>query len=350
MKGLRRHLIHYKAPIRQAMSAIDTLGRSSLTLFVLNDEEQMIGTVTDGDIRRGLLKDISINEEVNKVMNGNFSYLNMYDFKIDQILQLKNNKIFLVPFLDKEKKIIKIIDISEKKSVLPADAVLMAGGEGKRLRPLTEHTPKPLLKVGEKPIIEYNIDRFASYGIDTVHISVKYLGQQIVDYFGKNGDKDISIEYVWEDEPLGTIGALSLIKEFKHEYVIVMNSDILTTIDFEDMFITMVNTNADMVVATSPYEVQIPYGVIETSDQEITSLKEKPVYTFFSNAGIYMLKKKMLDYIKPGQSLNATDLIELLISTNHKVINYPILNYWLDIGKPEDFEKAQSDVKHLFHS
>jgi signal-transduction protein with cAMP-binding, CBS, and nucleotidyltransferase domain len=153
MMDLKKHLIHYKAPIRQAMAILDTLGRSSLTLFAINDEEQMVGTVTDGDIRRGLLKDVNIDEEVDKVMNRKFSYLNTCDFTIGQILELKKKNIFLIPFLDKSRRVMKIIDMSQKKSVLPVDAILMAGGEGKRLRPLTENTPKPLLKVVDKPII-----------------------------------------------------------------------------------------------------------------------------------------------------------------------------------------------------
>lgn len=343
-----QHFIHYKATMREALAVLENLRQASLTLFVVDDSGRMIGTLTDGDIRRGLLKDLPISHEVSEVMNKLFSFLPAGGFTIEQIQALRKNKIYLIPFLDKEGKIKKVVDISQKKSVLPLNAVLMAGGEGSRLRPLTEHTPKPLLKVGDKPIIEYNIDRLVLYGVDKIYISVKYLGHKIIDYFGDGDVKNLRIQYVTEDQPLGTIGSLSLIHDFEHEYILVMNSDILTTIDFEDMFISLIEADADMIVATSPYEVQIPYGIVETKDLLITSLKEKPVYTFFSNAGIYILKKSTLQYIAQNRRMDATDLIEVLISKNRKVVNYPILNYWLDIGNPEDFAKAQADVKHLF--
>jgi dTDP-glucose pyrophosphorylase len=344
----RKHLIRNTASIRDALAALDNLRQVSLTLFVINENEQVEGTLTDGDIRRGLLRDIPLTHSVSEVMNLSFSYLNADEFTIEQVQKLRKNKIYLIPFLTTEKKIRKVVDISQKKSVLPLNAVLMAGGEGKRLRPLTENTPKPLLKVGDKPIIEYNIDHLSLYGVDKIFITIKYLGEQIINYFGNGDNRSLNIRYIKEDRPLGTIGALSLIHKFEHEYILVMNSDILTTIDFEDMFMSAIENNADMVVATSPYEVQIPYGVIETENSQITSLKEKPVYTFFSNAGIYILKKSVLENIPANSPMNATDLIEKLIEQRRKVVNYPILNYWLDIGKPEDFMKAQADVKHLF--
>jgi dTDP-glucose pyrophosphorylase len=348
MMDFRKHFIRDTATIRDALAALDNLRQASLTLFVVNENEQMLGTLTDGDIRRGLLKDIPITHSVSEVMNTSFSYLNVEEFTIDQIQKLRKNKIYLIPFLSREKKISKVVDISQKKSVLPLNGVLMAGGEGRRLRPLTENTPKPLLKVGDKPIIEYNIDHLSLYGVDKIFITIKYLGKQIINYFGDGNNRSLHIRYIEEDQPLGTIGALSLIHEFEYEHILVMNSDILTTIDFEDMFRSAIENNADMVVATSPYEVQIPYGVIETENAQITSLKEKPVYTFFSNAGIYILKKSVLMNIPANSPMNATDLIEKLIEQRRKVVNYPILNYWLDIGKPEDFTKAQADVKHLF--
>jgi dTDP-glucose pyrophosphorylase len=348
MIDFKKHLIPDTASIRDALAALDNLRQASLTLFVLNQGEQMVGTLTDGDIRRGLLKDIPITHPISEVMNRSFSFLKAGEFTLGEIQKLRQNKIYLIPFLDKEKKVRKVIDISQKKSVLPLNAVLMAGGEGRRLRPLTENTPKPLLKVGDKPIIEYNTDHLSLYGVDKIYISIKYLGEQIVDYFGNGENRALHIRYIKEDQPLGTIGALALINDFEHEHILVMNSDILTTIDFEDMFMSLIESEADMVVATSPYEVQIPYGVIETENSQITSLKEKPVYTFFSNAGIYILKKSVLDYIPKNRPMNATDLIEKLIEQKRKVVNYPILNYWLDIGKPEDFTKAQADIKHLF--
>ena len=215
----------------------------------------------------------------------------------------------------------------------------MAGGEGKRLRPLTEKTPKSLLKVGNRPIIEHNIDRLAEYGVENIYISIKYL---------QNGEaKNISISYVKEDVPLGTIGAVSLINNLNSDYILVMNSDILTNIDYEDFFMEFVIQDADMAVATIPYKVDIPYAVLETSQNLVIDLKEKPTYTYYSNAGIYLIKKDLIKLIPTNSFFNATDLMELLIKSGKKLISYPLHSYWLDIGKHNDFEKAQEDIKHI---
>ena len=203
------------------------------------------------------------------------------------------------------------------------------------------------MKVGDKPIIEYNIDRLKDFGIRNLTLTIKYLGQQLVDYFKDGAEKDLNIGYMQEDEPLGTIGSVSLIEQFHNEYILVMNSDLLTNIDYEDMFKDMLDKGGDMIVATTPYEVQIPYGVIETVGDRIVALKEKPTYTYYSNAGIYIFKKEFVDLIPKGEHFNATDLMEALYSNGKKVVHYPILGYWLDIGKPHDFEKAQKDIKHI---
>ena len=223
----------------------------------------------------------------------------------------------------------------------------MAGGEGKRLRPLTEKTPKSLLKVGNRPIIEHNIDRLAEYGVEKIHISIKYLGYLIEEYFQNGEAKNISISYVKEDVPLGTIGAVSLINNLNSNYILLMNSDILTNIDYEDFFMEFVNQDADMAVATIPYKVDIPYAVLETSQNLVIDLKEKPTYTYYSNAGIYLIKKDLIKLIPTNSFFNATDLMELLIKSGKKLISYPLHSYWLDIGKHDDFEKAQEDIKHI---
>jgi NDP-sugar pyrophosphorylase family protein len=223
----------------------------------------------------------------------------------------------------------------------------MAGGLGQRLRPLTLNTPKPLLKVGSKPIIEHNIDRLAMFGIDDFWISVKYLGEQIQNYFGNGEFKNISIEYIWEDEPLGTIGAVSKIDNFKHDYILVTNSDLLTNIDYEQFFLDFINQDADLAILTIPYNVSIPYAVLETQMGEVKSFKEKPTYTYFSNGGVYLMKKDMLNYLPKNDFYNATDLMEELIHKSHKVISVPFNGYWLDIGRHEDYEKAQIDIKKL---
>ena len=223
----------------------------------------------------------------------------------------------------------------------------MAGGKGSRLWPLTEHTPKPLLKIGDKPIMEHNVDRLALYGIDDFWISVKYLGEQICSYFGNGTNKNVNIDYIWEDTPLGTIGAVSKIENFQHDYVLLTNSDILTNLDYEHFFLNFLKQDADLSVVTIPYHVDIPYAVLETDNGHIVNFREKPTYTYYSNGGIYLIKKSALDLLPKGQSFDATDFMEKLIQQKKRVISYPLSGYWLDIGKHEDFEKAQDDIKQI---
>ena len=233
------------------------------------------------------------------------------------------------------------------RSYLPIDAIIMAGGKGTRLMPLTKEVPKPLLKVGNLPIMEHNLNRLALYGIDDFWISVNYLGEQIEAYFSNGHAKNLSINYLWETKPLGTIGAAAQIDSFNHEYVLLTNSDILTNLDYEHFFLDFIRQKADMSVVTIPYKVDIPYAVLETSNGHILNLKEKPTYTYYSNGGIYLLKRSVFDYIPKNTFFNATDLMEKLIGENGKVISYPMSGYWLDIGKHEDFEKAQRDITQI---
>ena len=224
----------------------------------------------------------------------------------------------------------------------------MAGGEGQRLRPLTQSTPKPLLRIGDKTIIEHNIERLMKYGVNKIHVSVRYLKEQIVEYLGNGERWGISVEYIIEDSPLGTIGALGQKEGFTSEYVLVMNSDLLTNIDFADFYTFFQNSEADFLIACIPFKVSVPYAVIEVdSDHNILSLQEKPMMTYFSNAGIYLFRREIADLIPRGQKLDATDLIENIISKGMKVKSYPLSNYWLDIGRMEDFKKAQEDIKHI---
>jgi len=233
------------------------------------------------------------------------------------------------------------------KTILPIDAVIMAGGEGTRLLPLTKDIPKPMLKIGGKPIMEYNVDLLKSYGISHVTLSVKYLKELIEEYYQDGASKELEISYITEDRPLGTIGAVKQIEEFHNNYVLVMNSDLLTNINLEQMFDELVSSEADMVVATVDYKVQIPYGIVESDGSRIKALVEKPTYTYYSNAGIYMFKKEIIEMIPDNSHFNATDLLEKLLENNHKVTHFPINSYWLDIGKHHDFEKAQKDVKNI---
>ena len=241
----------------------------------------------------------------------------------------------------------RFVNISELKTFLPVHAIIMAGGKGERLLPLTLDTPKPMLEVNGKPIIEHNIDLLAKYGIGNLHISVNYLKDTIKNYFSNEVNKNITINYLDEEKPLGTFGSIKLTNSYKYSDLLIMNSDLLTNINIADFYKSFKDSNADMAIATTSYSVNIPYAVLETENGLVKSFKEKPTYTYFSNAGIYLIKKELINEIPENEFYNATDLINKLINTNRVVLTYPILGYWLDIGRHEDYKKANEDFKHI---
>lgn len=345
MKDFSKNIIQYDASVIEAMKKLNEVP-GSLTLFAVNEQNKLVGTLTDGDIRRGFINGLSLSDSVEKFMLKTFHKVNN-GFTVSDFKTAREKGIRLLPVLNDKEQIEKVYDLKKRKSILPLEAMIMAGGRGERLRPLTDIKPKPMLPLGNKPIIEHNIDRLISFGIEKIYISVKYLGQQIVDYLGDGSSKGITIEYVWDDQPMGTAGALSLVEKFKTDHILVMNSDLFTDADFEDLYLNTINHNAAMGVATVPYTTKVPYGIFTTNQQQITGLKEKPVYTNYANAGIYILGSKVLSKIPHNTFYNITDLMEKLIAENLTVIHNPIVGYWIDIGQHQDYTNAQEIVKHI---
>lgn len=339
----KEHLITSETPIRQALEKLNILARDAI-VFVIDADGRLNGSLTDGDVRRGLLKGVTIDQPVSEIIQQNPRYIRKGSRDIYKIIEYRNQNFRILPVIDSDDKVVNIVNFRNVRSYLPIDAVIMAGGRGQRLRPLTDNTPKPLLKVGEKSIMEHNVDRLALYGIDDYWFSVNYLGEQIESYFGDGKEKNRSIKYIWEDAPLGTIGSVSKINDFEHAHILVSNSDILTNLDYEAFYLDFLEKDADLAVATIPYNVSVPYAVLETSNGHVLNFKEKPTYTYYSNGGIYLMKRSALEYIPKGEHFNATDLMERLIEADKKVISYPLVGYWLDVGKHEDFEKAQRDI------
>lgn len=342
------NIISTNFSVKDALQVLDRIGVYGTVLFVTNQDGYLHGTVTDGDIRRGLLKGIGINSNILDIANKNFTALRENEDVTNTIKYCKTENIRFLPFLDTSGKLIKVVDVYQYAGFLPVNAIIMAGGKGQRLMPLTANMPKPMLKVGSKPIIEHNIDRLIKFGVQHISISINYLGEKISDYFQDGTSKGIHIDYISENIPLGTIGSIKLKSSYEKEYVLVLNSDLLTNIDFEDFFNAFLSSNADMAVASIPYHSDVPYAVLDlNTENEILAFQEKPRYTHHSNAGIYLFKRDLIDLLPENTFFNATDLIQLLIDRKKKIVAFPILGYWLDIGRMNDYLKAQEDIKHL---
>ena len=346
MRDYNHHLIPEKTSLKDALGQLDKLGEDAI-LFVVDEESRLLGSLTDGDVRRGLLRGKSVEESIENFIQQHPKSVKKSNYSLSEIIELREQNFKVLPVLDNDGRIINVINFRFQKSYLPLDTLVMAGGRGSRLRPLTDTIPKPLLKVGDKSIIDHNIDRLRAFGIDDFYISVRYLGEQLEEHYNTKVLSGTQVYFVWEEKPLGTLGAASLIKDFHHDYVLITNSDILTDLDYEDFFLDFMEKEADMAVATIPYQVNIPYAVIETINHSVVSFKEKPTYTYYSNGGIYIVKTEILKKIPKNTFYNATDLMESVIEEGGKLISYPIRQYWLDVGKPEDFEKAQTDIKYL---
>lgn len=342
-----KYTITGSATLLDALKKIDLLKDESLTLFVLDNGNRVQGTLTDGDIRRYLVSGGQLQDDTSKAMHTNFSFVSADEENIvAKLRELKSRDITLVPVLDKEGCIVNIYDLTNYRSHLPIDAVLMAGGKGERLRPLTDKTPKPLVKVGDKCIIDYNIDRLIEFGVKHLNVTVNYLGEQIEEHFSLPRN-NVQVRTFREPRFLGTIGSIKFVDTLHNDTILVMNSDLFTDIDFEDFYLHFREHNAEMSVAAVPYNVSIPFGILDLDGRNIKGLLEKPKYNYYANAGIYLIKKSALAEIPDETFFNATDLIEKLISQNKTVIRYPLNGTWIDIGQHADLAKAQDLVKHL---
>ncbi len=340
-----KETIPVELSIREALTLIEKRPDYKV-LFVEDADQKLVGSITDGDVRRGLIAGVNLDDSVSHIMRKDFRHLKQGEYGIQDLDVLREKQISVFPLIDSDGRIVRIINLNKQISLLPLQAIIMAGGRGQRLMPLTKNIPKPLLEVGGTPILERNVDRLIRFGISNIHISVNHLSELIVDFFTTT-EKDANIQFIYEDTPLGTIGAAGLVGKFTHDHVLVMNSDLLTNINFEEMYRTAIEENADMVIAGIPYPVNIPYAVMETSSDQVTNLVEKPTYEYLCNAGIYIIRKEALAYIPKGEPFNATDLIELLLKESKQVITYSCREYWLDIGQHKDYERAQRDIEHI---
>lgn len=343
---MKRYIIFSTATILDALKALDGTSHDWQTLFVVDEAERMVGTLTDGDIRRGLIGGASLSTPVSEIMHTSFKFVRdgQYDAKL--LKEFREKQIFFIPVLDQEGHVVKVCNLIKYRNFLPVDAVLMAGGKGERLRPLTEKTPKPLLPVGDKAIIDHNVDRLISFGIKHISVTVNYLGEQLEEHF-REPRKEVQIQTVREPKFLGTIGSVKFVPEFYNDTVLVMNSDLFTNINYEDFYLHFKEHDADMSVAAIPYDVDIPFGILNLDGRNITGLSEKPHYGYYANAGIYLIKKSAFDLIPEDTMFHSTDLLEALVAAGRKVIRFPLGGTWIDIGTPQEYRRALDLVKYM---
>lgn len=346
MKNWRKLIVSEQQTLLETMRLID---ETSLQFaIVLNEEDVLLGTVTDGDIRRGILRGEGLDVAISSVMNTTpFTAIQGQSFTAYKQL-MKQKKLKQLPIVDKQNKVIDVlfidaIDICSNKN----EVILMLGGLGTRLRPLTENIPKPMLKVGSKPIVETIVDGFKQYGYTNFTFCVNYKKEVIQSYFQHGAAFGVHIHYVEEQKRMGTAGALSLLTQRPTEPFFVMNGDLLTQVNFDQLMQFHLEQDAVATMCVREYEYQIPYGVIETNGTDLVAIKEKPVHRSFVNAGIYVLSPKVFDYIPNDEFYDMPTLFEKLIEEQLKTAVFPIHEYWLDIGQMDDFQRANEYYKEL---
>lgn len=341
-------LITEEFTIKEALEVIDN-GLKRIAI-VVDSFGKLLGTLNDGDIRRALLKENSLNSSIKNIYHRNPSVCNINDSKNTIIETALKNKVYQIPIVDDEYKLVDVEDLAtllsskNKKNKV----VLMAGGLGTRLQPLTNDIPKPLLKVGTKPILETIIENFSNYGFKDIIISVNYKADMIKNYFQDGSKFGVNIEYLEENKRLGTAGALSLLKEDINEPFFVMNADLLTNVNFEQLLDFHIQGNSTTTMCVREYDFQVPYGVIKTKDDRIESISEKPIHKFFVNAGIYLLSPEILKFIPNNTFYDMPTLFEELIEKEYNVLSFPIHEYWLDIGRVVDYERANNEYANIF--
>ena len=354
--GPRVHVERFTLPagatVQDAIACIDRSGRVNIALLV-DDAGRLVNMISDGDVRRGILAGVKLFEAVTKLLP--IKAVTPHPLPVtapegtDDAMLLELMKVRAVrqiPIVTAQGRVVDVVTLNDLLPEQPRalQALVMAGGQGMRMRPLTEDVPKPMLPVGGRPLMEVIIDQLREVGVRKVNIATHYQAQKIIDHFGDGRGFGVDIAYVNEQQPLGTGGALGLMDR-PHDPVLVINGDILTDIDFRAMHAYHTEHGAMMTVAVRRYEVQLPYGVVECDGPYIRGLREKPEIGFFVNAGIYLLEPEAYRHIPATARFNMTDLVELLIRDGETVVSFPVREYWLDIGQHADYERAQQDAR-----
>lgn len=343
------HIISQNATLIDALGQLNKLSGGLMTLMAVDNEGIMTGTLTDGDVRRALLAGAGLDSSVEAVMHRDFKSMPADAVDVAAIRRFRLSGIKLLPLLGSDGTIVRLLDLSHNNTALPVSAVLMAGGRGERLRPMTDTMPKPLLMIDGKSIIDYNVEALAAAGIDDITVATRYLAHKLEEHFSEPM-AGVNVKCIREDLPLGTIGALSLMPERDPDgTTLVMNSDLLTTISYEELYLTHIERRADITIAVLPYSVSVPYAILCTDpdSHRVIGIEEKPTYSYYANAGIYLISNSLLNALTVGEHIDATDLVERAIRQGKTVTYYPINGTWIDVGTPADFKQAEELMRHL---
>lgn len=348
MNEWKKVLISPNTKIQEAIEIIDI---NSLQIAIVVDQNnKLLGTVTDGDIRRGILKGIPLNYSVEKIMNTSPITIPEIKDKINIINILKINKLRHLPVVDDSGCIIGIERLDDLFQFSKNEnwVVIMAGGLGKRLSPLTDDCPKPMLRIGDKPVLETILNQFIKQGFYKFCISVNYKAEQIKNYFGDGSKWGVEIHYILEESIMGTAGSLSLFSQKTDKPIIIINGDILTKLSFEQLISFHSNHQAKATVAVTTYDFQVPYGVVKVNKNHLIGFEEKPIYASFINAGVYILNPEVLNNIPKNSYFDMNHLLEIMLGNDEQICIFPIREYWIDIGGIEDFKQANLDFYDVF--
>jgi len=348
MRTISEVSVRRDASVRQVMEMID---RNGLQLaVVVGDDMKMLGVVTDGDIRRSILRGISTDESVEKIMSTSPITAKPGGSREELLARMTETRLLSLPVVDDDGYALGVHVLADQVGPRIHEnwVVIMAGGLGTRLHPLTHETPKPLLHVGDRPILETIIELLVAKGFRRIFLSVNYMADKVMEYFGNGERWGVKIEYLQEDEYFGTAGALSLLPEAPKLPLVVMNGDLLTKVDFSRLLDFHVEHQSGATMCVKEYDFKIPYGVVKVDDCAITSIVEKPVHTIFANAGIYVIEPWVLDFVPKQSYFDMPSLFQYMGSKNMSTVAFPIREYWLDIGNHEDFKRANKDYDEEF--
>ncbi len=334
------------SPSATVAAAMQVLDRTGYGVLLLTDSSgRLSGVATDGDIRRGILGGIHLSDACDRVANDRPIVAHAPIEREAALRLMDEHDIHQLPIIDAERRVLSLLLRRDLVVETGTDlcAVVMAGGYGMRLRPLTESLPKPMLPVGDRPLLELTIGQLRRAGITNVSVATHYLPEKISEHFGNGESFGVRLNYVHEENPLGTAGGLRLLTNVAGT-LLVINGDVLTGVPFPAMLAYHRQHRADMTVGVRKYEVHVPFGVVECDDVRVTHVREKPSLGFFINAGAYLLEPGILGFIPEGRRFDMTDLILKLLENGRTVVGFPIVEYWLDIGRQEDYQQARTDV------